>query len=178
MCVRVCVSMGLGVGVGVACQVCGMEHVVKGERDTNVENTRQASTAGTAASAGRHEKQLHGNHVVFFWNTIVVVVASYPEFIPVRSRTATATLKSYQLNDNAAAPEASVFQSLRGSMTITTGSTYFERERQWISILAGNPFLSRYGRIFRQCVGIEILLEEIRFARHRHRDHLTETIVV
>lgn len=41
------------------------EHVVKGERDTNVENTRQASTAGTAASAGRHEKQLHGNHVVF-----------------------------------------------------------------------------------------------------------------
>lgn len=64
------------------------------------------------------------------------------------------------------------------SMAIATGSTYFERERQRIRILAGNPFLGCDGRIFRQCIGIEILLEEIRFARHRHRDDLAETIVV
>lgn len=96
-------------GFGCGCGVCGKEHVVKGERDTNVENTRQAITAGTAAaSAGRHEKQLHESH---FWNTIVVVVvASYPEFIPVRS--ASTTSKSYRFNDNVVAPEAPVFQSL------------------------------------------------------------------
>lgn len=58
------------------------------------------------------------------------------------------------------------------------GDTYFERECDGVRVLAVDPLLGTDGGILRQGVGIEILLEEIRFAGHCHGNDLAQTVVV
>jgi hypothetical protein len=65
-----------------------------------------------------------------------------------------------------------------GWVSHETHSAYLEGDETGISVGAADPLFGRYRRLVGERVGVEVLLEELGFPWHGHRNHLTQTTVV